>query len=1055
VYRLPGRSRAGATFRASAECARWTVRVVSRWSGVAGAVAVWMAAALAAAPASAQLEIPQPDSDHPISISAESGNRWILGSYEVWLLRGNCRIGQGPSSAHSREAVLWIARRSSMEQGQTKVIAYLEGDVDVEARREGTHGELKDAAWLGRFITSSDVYVDAHYVLGEPEQKPAIYQRAVARRSAIRDPAVQPAQHAEPIPPGPKSALTEPRAPGSQAEPPPVGSRRIRVFARDNVRIQAQWFPDPRTNQGIAVINSGVTIIVDGLKDYSSLDISADRMVIWTVASQEPGLSGQAVQDENTPLEIYMEGNVVFRQGQRVIYADRVYYNVNLHTGTVLGAEIYTPAPKFSGLLRLKADILRQTGRDRFFAEDMFITSSRMGEPRYRIQSGSVSFEDIQQPAINPFTGEPEIDPQTGQPEVDHQQLATAKNTFVKVGDVPVFYWPVLATDVSDPTYYIRRANYRNDNTFGHQILTHWDTYQLLGIRNKPAGTDWDLTLDYLTKRGFGHGTTFTYSRNGILGMPGPAGGLFDFWGIKDHGEDRLAGRGIVPPEASYRYRLFWQHRQKLEGGYQLTAEVGKISDRNFLEEYYLREWDELKDESTGVELKKIEDNTSWSVTGDVRVNDFFTQSDWLPRVDHFWLGQSLADDTFTWFEHSQAAYARFHTTTAPENANDQAQFTYLPWEALPGPTPLSLAGERLVTRQEIDWPFQAGPVKVVPYALGEAADWGADVNGERIQRLYWQAGVRASIPFWSVHPDIESQLLNVHGIAHKVVFDAEFAFAEANRDLAQFPLYDPLDDDSIEAFRRHFDVIGNTFFVPAGAVATDSTLPRSFQERYYALRYGLGSWVTSPSTEVADDLAALRLGMRHRWQTKRGPPPNENRRIVDWIVLDTNATWFPNASRDNDGQALGLVDYDFRWYVGDRLTLLSSGFFDFFPNGGQTVTIGGYIQRPPRMSIYAGIRFLEGPISSQVLICSVGYQMSPKWVGSVGTSIDLKGENIGQSVSVTRIGESMLITGGLSVDAIRGTSGVFFAIEPRFLPKGRLGGIGGRIPVAGLYGLE
>ncbi len=53
-------------------------------------------------------------------------------------------------------------------------------------------------------------------------------------------------------------------------------------------------------------------------------------------------------------------------------------------------------------------------------------------------------------------------------------------------------------------------------------------------------------------------------------------------------------------PEKSYRYRLFWQHREMLPYDLQLTAEAGWISDRNFLEEYYKSEWETLKDENTG-----------------------------------------------------------------------------------------------------------------------------------------------------------------------------------------------------------------------------------------------------------------------------------------------------------------------------------------------------------------------------------------------------------------------------------------------------------------------
>ena len=40
-----------------------------------------------------------------------------------------------------------------------------------------------------------------------------------------------------------------------------------------------------------------------------------------------------------------------------------------------------------------------------------------------------------------------------------------------------------------------------------------------------------------------------------------------------------------------------------------------------------------------------------------------------------------------------------------------------------------------------------------------------------------------------------------------------------------------------------------------------------------------------APSTEIADDLTKLKLGVRQRWQTKRGLPGRE--RIVDLLQLD------------------------------------------------------------------------------------------------------------------------------------------------------------------------
>ena len=130
-------------------------------------------------------------------------------------------------------------------------------------------------------------------------------------------------------------------------------------------------------------------------------------------------------------------------------------------------------------------------------------------------------------------------------------------------------------------------------------MLTHWSGYELLGIRDKPEGTDFDIKLDFLNKRGFGYGGTFTYDRPDLFGFPGHMAGLADFYGIQDQGLDNLGqGRMNLEPEKSYRYRLFWQHREMLPYDLQLSVEAGWISDRNFLEEYYKSEWETLKDEN-------------------------------------------------------------------------------------------------------------------------------------------------------------------------------------------------------------------------------------------------------------------------------------------------------------------------------------------------------------------------------------------------------------------------------------------------------------------------
>ena len=108
-------------------------------------------------------------------------------------------------------------------------------------------------------------------------------------------------------------------------------------------------------------------------------------MVVWTRSQGQPAQN--AIQDRHTPLEIYMEGNVVFRESDRVIYAGRMYYDVPNQVGTVLDADMLTPVPKYpGGLLRLHAQVLQQVSPQKFLAHDAFFTPSRFGIPGYRLK---------------------------------------------------------------------------------------------------------------------------------------------------------------------------------------------------------------------------------------------------------------------------------------------------------------------------------------------------------------------------------------------------------------------------------------------------------------------------------------------------------------------------------------------------------------------------------------------------------------------------------------------------------------------------------------------
>ena len=832
----------------------------------------------------------------------------------------------------------------------------------------------------------------------------------------------------------------------SNVEPQPSvvnGGRRVRVFPRSSVPWQTRSFQNDDGTERLTVIDSGVNIIIDRVSGLGTVDISTDRLVAWSSPDQSGQFGGSDGSDDGEPisedgerpLELYLEGNIIFRQQDRVIYAERMYYNVREEYGVVLDGELLTPIPGYQGLVRLKADVLRQVDPFRIEGVRGALTTSRLGVPRYWLQSGDFSYQNIPGPNANAY------DPVTGGRRSDTTKRVTSRNNRLYLGELPVFYWPSVTANLDRPSFLLESVSVNNDRVFGTQVLTEWNMYQLLGFQNPPSGTVWTGTLDYLSKRGIGFGSNFEYDRESFLGNPGRTIGFLHAWGINDDGLDNLGvRRRTLAPEEDFRGRIYGRHRQILPAGYQFTAELGLVTDRNFLEMYYEEEWDELKDQTTGVELKRKVENRSWSINGDLRVNDFFTQTNWLPKFDHFWIGQPILGDFLSWTEHTNVGYGQLRVAEPPRDAGEAALFDPLAWEA-------EREGIRAASRHRIDLPLNVGGGKIVPYALGEAAYWHETLDGDDATRLLGQIGIRASIPMVRVDPTVSNVLFNLNGLAHKVVFETELFAAQSDVNMADLPLYDPLDDDAIEFFRRRF------FFDTFGGVA-GGNVARRFDERFYALRSGMQRWVTSPSTEVADDLMAGRFATRQRWQTKRGMPGNQ--RVVDWLTFDLEGFLYPNADRDNFGQELGLVNYDLKWHVGDRFTVLSDGHVDFFADGLRTFSLGGMVSRPGRGRYVAGIRSIDGPISSAIVYGSTSYRLSPKWIVNYGSSFDFgRTGNIGQRGQIVRVGESFLVGMGFNYDTSRDNFGFRFSIEPRFL-SGKLSRVGGvPLPPVGYDGLE
>ena len=374
--------------------------------------------------------------------------------------------------------------------------------------------------------------------------------------------------------------------------------------------------------------------------------------------------------------------------------------------------------------------------------------------------------------------------------------------------------------------------------------------------------------------------------------------------------------------------------------------------------------------------------------------------------------------------------YATIHTDVMVNNPN---LFAFMPYDPISN-TSGTFSSGRFYTNHELDMPLNFGNVfRLVPYVQGQAGrlDRSARRRSTRAStqrgdgQVWGAAGLRAEITAWKQYRDVESELMNVHGLNNKFSIFADARAAYSNQKLNSIAVQDDLDDNTYEYVRRYL----------ALTAFTGGILPSPYDPRHLILRQML-SPITG-TTDVQASIDTVQLGIHQRLQTKRGPVGR--RRIVDYMTFDGTTTYFPNAARDNFGTPWGQAMYNYQWYIGDRTSIVSAGWFDFFklvgsqplnnsfttgynPNGLNIITSGVSISRPPRANVYLGYTIIDtGPIKTSAVNASISYWLSPKWYGTFSQSYDFGDSvSLGSMFAFTRIGADYLTSIGLSVDPQR-----------------------------------
>ena len=389
-----------------------------------------------------------------------------------------------------------------------------------------------------------------------------------------------------------------------------------------------------------------------------------------------------------------------------------------------------------------------------------------------------------------------------------------------------------------------------------------------------------------------------------------------------------------------------------------------------------------------------------------------------IPREQSFF-------DLFTYNAHASAGYARLRTTDVPPppvEITDQTTNTF-----------------RFDLMQELSLPFTLGPFRLVPYGKLDLTYYSEDLEGTDRGRIYGGGGLRGSIPFTRLYPDVQSDLLNVNGINHKIVISGNYYIAESDTPFTRLPQLDRLNDDATDQALRDIKP-REPALNPAHGLALEFS--PVYDPQLYALRR-----LVDDRIDTLDTIEVLQGDIRQRWQTKRGYPGQQH--TVDWMTLDLSASFFPHSNRDNFGENFAFLQYDWTWNVGDRTALVSNGWVDPETDGPRVFNVGAFLNRPDRTSFYVGYRQID-PLQSKAVTGSATYIFSPKYAMTAMVTYDFGVNMELTSLMLTRMGSDLQVSVGITYNSILSTVGATFEIIPNIVPPNkRIPGLAGLSPNA------
>jgi hypothetical protein len=940
-----------------------------------------------------------------LTISAPSSVTWSQPPADVLFLDGPVRIDIDHARLTADQAVIWLTPQPGGADKGLSVRIALMGSARLEQDLAVRSGDemLVTASILGSVRVSAD----------QQRQEDLSHTPAYERALLLRDQAAaQTPQQAGGIvlPPLPQTPSTRPAV-----APAPV-----------QIRGDISTFRAP--DGTLAVLFENNVLLAQQRPGGEYLQLQADRGIAFTTLRMgddgEGGLAiGRVTSIEQAMTAVYLEGDVriafspapprprssIATSLEQRLSADRVFYDFTTDQAVLTQAVFRATDPTRQLPLTMRAQVIRQLARtpqtQEFSAENARLTTSSFAVPTYAVAADKVYLrqEDAEGPR----------DPQ--------RYVFTARDSTFQTFGLPVLWLPVASGSFTERGLPLRHFDIGSSSGYGFGVRTEWGLFESLG-RVPPEHLDTSVSLDYFADRGAGLGMDAAYDGGLVTSTTRQpwnfTGDLTAYIVPDDQGVDNLGrDRAKIDPGDEIRGRALWQHQHFFPDHWQLQLQAAWVSDATFMEEWFEREFNTEGPQETSIYFRRAEGPEAITFLTSVQPNEMVTTADMLqeqfeverlPVIGYDRIGDSLGRDTLTVFGNATLAGLRFRQSVA--SLADQGFGAASGGPGLPSVgvvpftdpflAPMAIDDElvyRADVREQVDYPTQLGPIHAVPYLMGRATAWSDSPEGTGQQRLMGGAGLRVGTAFWRVYDDTESRMLDLHRIRHVVEPELHLFTSAATLDRGEAFIYDE-------------------------------------------------------SVDGITDLSSASVGLRQRWQTKRGGPGRL--RSVDFLSLNLFFNSFSNEPPADQMQPVGFrglyfaslpeasvprdsFNADAQWRISDSTVVLADAQQNLEESVLATAAIGLAVQRGDHVSYFIGTRYIN-ELDTMLASIALQYELTRKYSVTLGQSYDFDEDGtVYTSGGIRRRFDRLTAVLTAYHDQREDESGVRFTIYPEGLGVG------------------